>query len=148
MPKYIIQKIFMCHPNVYLDKNFDDYWKNSGSLWQNCRDELHNDLTDSESFQSKTKIIGNTPAVGNTKNVEIAIPLKYLSSFWRTLEASIINCDVNLILKWSSSVITNSTSLETIAITDTKLYIPVATLSAQYNAKPLQQLKCGFKKNN
>ena len=94
---------------------------------------MHNDLTDSESFQSKTKIIGNTPAVGNTKNVEIAVPLKYLSNFWRTLEASIINCEVNLILKWSSSVITNSTSLGTIAITDAKLYIPVVTLSAQYN---------------
>ena len=53
-----------------------------------------------------------------------------------------IKCEVNLISTWPSTcVITNSTGAERFAITDTKLYVPVVTLSAQDNAKLLQQLK-------
>ena len=74
-------------------------------------------------------------------------PLKYLSNFWRTLEMPLINCEVNLILTWSSTcVITESNGAGTFAITDTKLYVPVATLSTQENTKFLQQLKSGFKR--
>ena len=58
-----------------------------------------------------------------------------------------INCKVNLILTWSKDcVITNSTGAGKFAITDTKLYVPVVTLSTQDNAKLLQQLKSGFKR--
>ena len=76
------------------------------------------------------------------------LPLKYLSNFWRTLEMSLINFEVNLIfLTWSSTcVITNSTGAGTFAITDTRLYVPVVTLSTQENTKLLQQLKSGFKR--
>ena len=81
------------------------------------------------------------------KNVEIMVPLKYLSNFWRTLEMPLINCEVNLILTWSSTcVITDSTSAGTFKIDDTKLFVPVVTLSTQENAKLLQQLKSGFKR--
>ena len=73
------------------------------------------------------------------------VPLKYLSNIWRTLEMPLINCEVNLILTWSSScVISNSTGAGTFAITDTKLYVPFVTLSTQDNEKLLQQLKTGF----
>ena len=59
----------------------------------------------------------------------------------------LINCEVNLILTWSKDcVITNSTGAGKFAITDTKLYVPVVTLSTQDNAKLLQQLKSGFKR--
>ena len=59
----------------------------------------------------------------------------------------LINCEVNLILTWSSTcVITNSDGAGTFAITDTKLYVPVVTLSTQENTKFLQQLKSGFKR--
>ena len=55
----------------------------------------------------------------------------------------LINCEVNFILTWSSTcVITSSTG----AGRDTKLYVPVVTLSIQDNAKLLQQLKSGFKR--
>ena len=76
------------------------------------------------------------------------VPLKYLSNFWRTLEMPLINCEVNLILTWSSTcVITNSTGAGTFAITDTKLYVlPVVTLSTQEHNNFLQQLKSGFKR--
>ena len=81
------------------------------------------------------------------QDVEIIVPLKYLSNFWRTLEMSLINCEVNLILTWSKDcVITNSEGEAKFAITETKLYVPVVTLSTQDNAKLLQQLKSGFKR--
>ena len=70
------------------------------------------------------------------------VPLKYLSNFWRTLEMPLINCEVNLILTWSSTcVITNSTGAGRFATTDTRLYVPVVNLSTQENTKLLQQLK-------
>ena len=75
------------------------------------------------------------------------VPLKYLSNFCRTLEMPLINCEVNLILTWSSTcIITNSTGAGTFEITDTKLYVLVVTLSTKENAKLLQQLKSGFKR--
>ena len=76
--------------------------------------------------------------------------LKYLSSFWRTLEMTLINCEVNLVLTWSSTCVLVATNIPnqnaTFAITDTKLYVPVVTLSTQENTKFLQQLKSGFKR--
>ena len=123
------------------------YSKASGSLWQYDKDEPYDNLAHSESFKSKIKVTGNTPADGNTKNVEIILPLKYLSNFWKTLEMPLINCKVNLILTWSSAcVITNPTGAERLAIRDTKLFVPVVTLSTQDNAELLQQKKSGFKR--
>ena len=125
----------------------DNYSKTSGSLWQYYKDDPNENLTDFESFKSKLKITGNTPAAGNTKDLEIIVPLKYLSNFWRTLEMPLINCEVNLILPWSKDcVITNSTGEGKFAMTATKLYVAVVTLSTKDNEKLLQQLKSGFKK--
>ena len=64
----------------------DNYAKTSGRLWQYYRDEPNNNLANSESFKFKVKITGKTPAADNEKDVEITVPLKYLSNFWRTLE--------------------------------------------------------------
>ena len=74
--------------------------KKSGSLWQYYRDKPNDNLVDSGSFKSKIKRIGKTPAAGNEKDVEIMVPLKYLSNVWRTLEIPLINFEVNLILTW------------------------------------------------
>ena len=81
-------------------------------------------------------------------------PLKYLSSFWRTLEIPLINCEINLILTWSAKLsgkilIVSTTFLNqdgTFTITDTKLYTPVENLSTQDNVKLLGQLKSCFKR--
>ena len=127
----------------------DNYAKTTGSLWQYFRDEpvANDDIEDSKSFKSKIRITGKTPNDDNEKYVEIMVPLKYLSNFWRTLEMPLINCEVNLILTWSSTcVITESNGAGTFAITDTKLYVPVVTLSTQENTKFFQQLKSGFKR--
>ena len=60
----------------------DNYSKTSGSLWQYYRDEQNDNLENSEAFKSKIKITGRTAAAGNEKDVEIMVPLKYLSNFW------------------------------------------------------------------
>ena len=102
-----------------------------------------------DSFKFKAKITDQTGNDG-TKDVEIMVPLKYLSNFWRTLEMPLINCEVNLILTWSSDCVLIATAIQNQAgafeITDTKLYVPVVTLSTQENTKFLQQLKSGFKR--
>ena len=135
-------------PMYNLIEYSDNYAKTSGSLWQYYRDEPNDNLADSEPFKSKIKITGKPSNNNNNdKDVEIMVPLKYLSNFWRTLEMPLITCEVNLILTWSSTcVITNSNGAGTFEITDTKLYFPVVTLSTQENTKFLQQLKSGFKR--
>ena len=134
-------------PMYNLIEYSDNYSKTSGSLWQYYKDDPNDNITQSESFKSKIKITGKTPAAGNTKDVEIIVPLKYLSNFWRTLEMPLINCEVNLILTWSPTCVISSATGETkFKITETKLYVPVVTLSTQDNAKLLQQLKSSFKK--
>ena len=134
-------------PMYNLMEYSDNYAKTTGSLWQYFRDDPNDNLAESESFKSKIKLTGKTPNNNNVKNVEIMVPLKYLSNFWRTLEMPLNNCEVNLILTWSSTcVITNSNGAGTFATTDTKLYVPVVTLSTQENTKFLQQLKSGFKR--
>ena len=146
-------------PMYNLIEYSDNYSKTSESLWQYCKDIpavdnnnaivnfAENNLTDSVNF--KVKIIGQTGDDG-TKNVEIMVPLKYLSDFWRTLLMPLINCEISLILTWSTNCVVVSTNVAnqnaTFEITDAKLYVPVATLSAQDNSKLLQQLKPGFKR--
>ena len=84
-------------PMYNLIEYSDNYSKTSESLWQYYKDDPNDNLARSESFKSKIKITGKTPAAGNTKDVEIMVSLKYLSNFWRTLEMPLINCEVKLI---------------------------------------------------
>ena len=60
------------------------------------------------------KITGKTLAYGNTKDVKIAVSLNYLSNFWRTLEMLLINCEINLILTWSTDCVTSFATRKTI----------------------------------
>ena len=134
-------------PMYNLIEYSDNYAKKSGSLWQYFRDEPNDNLADFESFKSKIKITEKTPNNDNEKDVEIMVPLKYLSNFWRTLEMPLINCKVNLILTWlSTCFITNSTGAGRFAIIDRIIYVPVVTSSTQENSKLLQQLKPSFKR--
>ena len=107
---------------------------------------MERDLANSESFKSKVKVTAKTPDSRNTKGIQIAVLLKYLSRFWRTLEIHLINCEINHILKCSSiCVIKISTSAGIFAITYIKLYVLVVTSSTQDNAKLLEQSTSGFK---
>ena len=121
--------------------------KTSGSLWQYDRDDSNDNMKQLQSFKYKIKITGKTPAGSNKKNVKIAVPLKYLSNFWTTLEMPLINCEINLILTWPEDcVISSATGATKFKITDTKLYVPVVSVSTQDNAKLLQRSISGFKR--
>ena len=134
-------------PMYNLIEYSDNYSKTSAILYQYYKDEPDDNISNSESFKSKVKITGKTPVAGNTKDVDVIVPLKYLSNFWKTLEMLLINCEVNLLLTWSKDcVITNSTGEGKFAMTETKLYVPVVILSTQDNAKLLQQLKFGLQR--
>ena len=146
-------------PMYNLIEYSDNYAKTTGRLCQYCKDiparNNNNEITEftggntTDSFNFKAKITGQTGDDG-TKDVEIIVPLKYLSNFWRTLEMHLINCEGNLILTWSSICVLISADIPnqnaTFAINDTKRYAPVVTLSTQENNKFLQQLKSGFKR--
>ena len=135
-------------PTYNLIEYSDNYSKTSGSLWQYCKEipavDDDGDIADfngaiaTDSFNFKTKITGQTNDNGII-NVEIMVPLKYLSNFWRTLEIPLINCEVELILTWSADCVIISTNVANqnpaFTITETNLYVPAVTLSAQDNAK-------------
>ena len=148
-----------------------NYRKTTGSLWNYYRDEPSNPLSsDSESFKYKTSIQGNTYNVGageegydankvGKNETEVVIPLKYLSNFWRSLNIPLINWEVELILTWSKNCVLADMTVDAAAdpaivapsgakfkITDTKLYVPVVTLSKENDTKLLEQLKSGFKR--
>ena len=104
----------------------DNYSKTSGILWQYCKDipavddnggiVNFNGTKNTDLFNFKTKITGQTAANNNGNiagrvNVEIMIPLKYLNNFWRTLEMSLINCEIELILDWSGNCVIIYTNL-------------------------------------
>ena len=104
-------------------------------------------LVNSALFKFKQKIAGST-GDDVTKNVEIMVPLKYFSNFWKTLEMPLINCEINLFVTWSTNFVTsNAAANQATAFekTDTKLYVPVVTLSTDDSAKLLQQIEPGFK---
>ena len=113
----------------------DNYSKTYWILWQYCKDELaladNGDITgfdkvnaDTNSFKIKEKITGQTGSNG-TKNVEIMVPLKYLSNFWRTLQMPLINFKINFHLNWSqnSFIVTTNAAVQALIfwITDIKL---------------------------
>ena len=151
------QYIDVVMPIYNLIEYSDNYSKTSGILFHFCRDVPAVDDKDDEtivfteanatidSFNPKLKLTGQTGRNG-TKNVEIMIPLKCLYKFWRSLEMPLINCEITLNLIWSENGAIVATNAAAQSITDTKLYVPVVTLSTQDNAKLLEQLRSGFKR--
>ena len=147
-------------PMYNLIEYSDNYSKTSGSLWIYCKEITtvnnagsivdFNDANTTDSFNIKTKIKGQTNDDGEMNGVEIMVPLKYLSNFWRTLEIPLINCEVEIILTWSANCVIIYTDVAnqvaTFTITETNFYVPVVTLSTQDNAKLLPQLKSGSKR--
>ena len=107
-----VEHINSTMPMYNLIEYSDNYSDTSGSLWQFKRDEIigNTNLTNcnSSSFKYKSNLIGNTDADGATRKkegVKIAVPLKYLSDSWRSLEIPLINCQDELSLRWYESCI-------------------------------------------
>ena len=153
-----------------------NYEKTSGSLFNYYRDEpsettigadnnvINIYVRNSKSFDYKTKIIGSLDAGEDEKeDITIAIPLKYLGSFWRSLDIPLINCEITLILSWykecvlvgrafrgppaAAANLINSPTDVKFEITDCKLYVAVVTLSGKNDNELLEQLKSGFKRS-
>ena len=152
-----------------------NYRKTSGSLWNYYRDEpnsgavghINYSIKDSKSFDYKTSITGKLEGNNVEKDdVEIVVPLKYLSNFWRTRDRlPLINWEVSLTLTWSKNCVLTSRAYgeadpdagpavaginnptgASFKITDCKSYVPIVNLSAQDDNKLLEQLKAGFKR--
>ena len=144
-----------------------NYRKTTISLWNYYRDKPSNPLSsNSESFKYKTSIVGKTPEDNDSlTNAKVVIPLKHLSNFWRSLNIPLINCEVELILTWfKNCVLIDKSTREAdydadpnvyqidnpenaiFEIKDTKLYVPVVTLSKENDTKLLEQSKTGFKR--
>ena len=128
----------------------DNYSSSSGSLWQFKRDEIVNNADVSNdnppSFKYNANLIGNTENNETKNGVKIAVPLKYLSNFWRSLEMPLINCKVELSLKWYERCLLTTATTATFRITDAELYVTIITLSIEDNSNLSKLLKEGFKR--
>ena len=141
-------------PMYNLIEYSDNFSDTSGSLWDFKGDEIVNNTNvtnddNAPSFKYKASIIGNTGNNGTKNVLKIALPLKYLSHFWRSLEMPLINCKVELSLNWIENCVlitAANANKATFKITDTKLYVPIVTLSAEDNAKLSKLLSEGFKR--
>ena len=136
----------------------DNYQDSSATLYQYKRDEppdgIANDLTQalSTSFDYKVKLLGD-PVLDAANNiaklsVKVVVPLKYLSNFFRFLEMPLINCKVKLNLTWKKEcVLSNQAGDAVFIINDTKLYVPVVTLSKEDNKDFIEQQNKGFQRS-
>ena len=132
----------------------DNYQDSTGSLYQFKRDEPPDDNADvannTSSLMYKSKLISGTDD-NNVNNVKLVVPLKYVSSFFRALEMPLVNCKIDLELTWHkdcmiSSVNAAAGQVVSFMITNTKLYVPVVTLSIKDNNNLTKQLSKGFKR--
>ena len=134
-----------------------NYSDTSGSLWQFKRDEQNMDnenpanvtIADSTSFKYKSSLIKELTAADNNRvfeNGKVAVPLKYLSSFWRSLEMPLFNCKTHLELNWSKDCVMSTITNTIFKITNTKLYLPIVTLLSKDNVKLLKLIEEGFKR--
>ena len=105
-------------------------------------------MDNSTSFKYKSSFFKPLTAADNGvfKDVKTAVPLKYLSNFWRSLEMALINCKINLELNWSKDCVMSTIANTTFKITNTKLYVPIVTLSSKDNVKLVKLLEEGFKR--
>ena len=150
--------------------------KTTRSFWNCYRDErngvivggnnnVNYSMKDSKSFDYRRSITGKLEGNNTEKEVEIVVPLKYLSNFRGALDMPLINCEINLILIWSENCVLKSKATReaapdanravaaidnltnaTFQITDTKMYVPVVTLSTENEKRLLEQLRTGFKR--
>ena len=135
----------------------DNYQDSSATLYQYKRDELPKDdavadlrADNSSSFKYKINLLGN-PVVANNvarRNVKVVVPSKYLSNIFRSLEMPLINCKIKLNLTWKKEcALSTDTGEAVFIINDTKLYVPVVTLSKADNKDFIEQQNKGIQRS-
>ena len=142
--------------NMYnLIEYSDNFLDSTASLYHFKRQEpLPNnaDLTinDSSSFKYKSNLLENAIAEGNNavwKNAQNIVPLKYVSSFFRSLELPLINTKLYIELNYTNnSVISDAAGDSTFKITKIELYVPVVTLKIEDKNKLNQLLDSELKR--
>ena len=141
-------------PMYILLEYSDNYQNSTGRFYQFKRDEPPEDNVNvgnnTTSLVYKSKLVKGTDD-NNVNNVKLVLPLKYVSNFFRSLEMLLVNCKIDLELTWHkdcmiSSVNAAANQVVSFMITDTKLYVPVVSLSAKDNTNLTKQLNEGFKR--
>ena len=158
------ENIDIVMPMYNLIEYSDNYQDSSATLYQYKRDEPQDNLVNnlatdtSSSFKYKVSLLGNPNIVGNvaTLNVKVVVPLKYLSNFFRLLEMPLINCKIKLNLTWKKECVLstdndvpapNLDNNPVFIINDTKLYVPVVTLSKEDNKDFIEQQNKSFQRS-
>ena len=144
-------------PMYNLIEHSDNYQDSSATLYQYKRDEppeanAINDLTTntSSSFKYKVNLLGNPDLDGAIakRTVKVVVPLKYLSNFFRSLEMPLINCKIKLNLTWKKECVLSADAGDAaFTINDTKMYVPVVTLSKEDNKDFIEQQNKGFQRS-
>ena len=138
-----------------------NYQDSSATLYQYKRDEPPEDdaiadLTadNSGSFKYKIKLLGNVTEVAGDAagvrrlNVNVVVSLKYLSNFFRSLEMPLINCKIKLNLtRKKECVLSTGDGDAAFIINDTKLYVPLVTLSKEDNKDFIEQKNKKFQRS-
>ena len=144
-------------PMYNLIEYSDNYQDSSATLYQYKRDEPPEDnaiadltVHTSSSFEYKISLLSN-PVVANNiakRSVKVVVPLNYLSNFFRSLEMPLINCKIKLNLTWKEEcVLSNQVGNAVFIINDTKMYVPVVTLSKEDNKDFIEQQNKGFQRS-
>ena len=132
----------------------ENYQNSTGSLYQFKRDEPPDNNANvgnaTSSLVYKSKLIKGTDD-NNVNNVKLVVSLKYVSNFFRSLELPLVNCKIDLELTWHkdcmiSSVDAAAGQVVSFMITNTKLYVPIVTLSTKDNTNLTKQLNEGFQR--
>ena len=136
-------------PMYNLTEYSDNYSDTSRGLWQFKRVEVEGDgdlTVDGNQIQNNSYNYKSS-LIKNTNSVKIALPLKYLSNFGRSLEMLLINCKVEISLTWDPNcMLCNLFGASTFTITDAKLYVPITTISTQDNVELSKLMREGFKR--
>ena len=150
------EKLDITMPMYNLIEYSDNYQDSSATLYQYKRDEppeanAINDVTTdtSSSFKYEVELLGNPVLDGNIakRSVKVVVPLKYLSNFFRSLEMPLINCKIKLNLTWKKECVLSTDASDTVfIINDTKMYVPVVTLSKEDNKDFIEQQNKGFQR--
>ena len=143
-------------PMYNLIEYSDNYQDSSATVYQYKRDEPPEadavaDLTTntSSSFKYKVNLLGNPVLDGNIskRSVKVVVPLKCLSNCFRSLEMPLINCKIKLNLTWKKKCVLSTDAGDAVfIINDTKMYVPVITLSKEGNKDFIEQQNKGFQR--
>ena len=144
-------------PMCNLIEYSDNYQDSSATLYHYKRDELPAadavaDLAanNSNSFKYKISLLGDPVLNGAIakRNVTVVVPLNYLSNFFRSLEMPLINCKIKLNLTWKKECVLSTDAGDAVfIINDTKMYVPVVTLSKEDNKDFIEQQNKGFQRS-